>query len=867
MNWMSKLLHKPAAKPSPPAAPSPAAKPLPVIDCGALRQALAAAVDAEQVQQAARELGLALAAMQQAPLAEDPQATWLAAASQVADKALALAWMGSLADETCLGELAIQGRFAETRLAAVQRISDESVLERVAKASRDKDKRVYRSCAERLRQGQQAVADARRAALLLEGLQQLLAVIPLHLSHLLELEKGVLSLGEQTPLLADCRSLLEQAHIRLQQESLEQRELLARAAAAQALLAECTAGETLEPGQLEAWRAGADSLRQAQPELPAWLTTHAAAAKIEKLLQAIDSRLLQLTAEAESAQARAAAVAHQAELAVAAPIVAEPIAPPIVQAPSAPPPPKIDQVTVRQLLLALEAQLEQGQLAAAEAAELALSAALGSASLHGELESRQRQAQAQLGKLRSWAQWSTEQAREELIAAAEQLLTGEPSVDELAQVVPALREKWKQLNAHGATAKGQWERFDGPLKKAYAPVVLRQAEVAAQQAVARQFKEALCLEWEAATSSIVWESADYKAVDAQRQEILRRWRAAESAGFRNERALSKRFDKLLKSLEQGLGAMRERELARRQQLIAEAEALRELSDLGRAMTLAKALQGRWMEVAVPLGQKRSEEQKLWARFRAACNDVFVRRDAARAQQREQHQLQTKAMQGLLDDFAASLLEGDANAIKQSLTRFAADWKAARAKDRELADKLEPRARDLQSQAQLRSETLLQEKHNASFDLLAQKAALAAAVEAAALALESTEAQLALAKQTWDGLPRLAGKAEALLAQRLARAATVTAPDLARGHEARESLLLDLEMALGLPSPESYADARRRRQLQRLQSRFGAAPERSLTAEDLLLQWYATAAAADAALEERLALAKQALLQQTARKQR
>ena len=199
MNWMSKLLHKPAAQPRPPVAPSPAAKPLAVFDCGALRQVLAAAVDPQQIQQAARELGQALAAMQQAPLAEDPPSTWLAATAQVADKALALAWMGRLEDQRWLGELAIQGRFAEIRLAAVLRIADAAVLEQVAKASRDKDKRVYRLCAERLRQGQQAAADGQRAVVLLEAMQQLLAGVPLHLSRLLELEKDILSLGVQTP--------------------------------------------------------------------------------------------------------------------------------------------------------------------------------------------------------------------------------------------------------------------------------------------------------------------------------------------------------------------------------------------------------------------------------------------------------------------------------------------------------------------------------------------------------------------------------------------------------------------------------------------------------------------------------------------
>ena len=57
----------------------------------------------------------------------------------------------------------MQARSAEVRYAAARRIETSAWLEQVANASRDKDKRVYRHCADLLRQRREADTSARRA--------------------------------------------------------------------------------------------------------------------------------------------------------------------------------------------------------------------------------------------------------------------------------------------------------------------------------------------------------------------------------------------------------------------------------------------------------------------------------------------------------------------------------------------------------------------------------------------------------------------------------------------------------------------------------------------------------------------------------
>ena len=166
MKWISKLFKKPATKPSAHARSAPTAG----TGGGAGR------------------VNAAPTAATPAPQAGDPPDVWVAAICQAPDKALALAWAKNLSGDAWLAEVAMHARSAEVRFACAQRIETTALLEQVAQASRDKDKRVYRHCADLLRQRRQADASSRRALEIAGELHGLLAAAtPLPLSHLLDL--------------------------------------------------------------------------------------------------------------------------------------------------------------------------------------------------------------------------------------------------------------------------------------------------------------------------------------------------------------------------------------------------------------------------------------------------------------------------------------------------------------------------------------------------------------------------------------------------------------------------------------------------------------------------------------------------------
>jgi hypothetical protein len=745
-----------------------------------------------------------------------------------------------------------------------------------------------------LRQRRQLEASAKRAQEIAGELRGLLATAPLPHTRLAQLKKQLSALGEAGEPSLECDALMQQALDRLHQEAEARRGLQTGQTAATTLASECANAAWPWSEQIDGWRARLDSLRQAWTTLPSWLAGETGARVLGKTLHEIESRLATLADDDERVlsceqflAALDAGLPPDADTVAAWDALAKPqhpdarqalesrwqalnaIAPPVVVSkPAAPlepptprPQPRIDHAAVRGLLDTLEQAIREGHLADANATEKQIKTMLGGNSLPGALESRLHDLHVQLESLRGWARWGTGQVREKLIAAAGELFIGERDVEELALAISALREEWKRLNVHSPSTKAQWESFDATLEKAYQPVAAHRAAEAVRQGEVRVAKEALCDGWEAEAAGIVWEYADFKVIEARRAEMVKQWRAAPQAGFRDERGLRKRFDTLIGGLDARLDAARAAEDERREQLIAQAEALNAQPDLGRAMTEAKALQGRWNQQSTPVRLKRKDEEKLWQRFRAACNAVFERRDAQRAEQEVQRQEQAQSRQLLLDAFAATLAGADGNAIKHALIQFRSDWGASQPMARDPADRLEARANELRQQAQRRLDELRKEKHRERFELLAQKAALAERVEAAALAGAPVDAVLADATLAWNALPRLPGNGESLLAQRLAAASAITRELLAMGREAREALLLDLEIFLALPSPEACAAARRERQLERLQNCFGAASVQGAEPEELLTRCYATAAPADTAIERRMEVIVRQLAEQ------
>ncbi len=700
----------------------------------------------------------------EAPAPDDPPAVWAEAVCNAADKALASEWARRVVGDDLLAEVALRSRFADIRLAAARRISGKAVLKRVAEAS--KDKHVHRHCADMLRASRQEGTRARRSVELAASVRQLLETTPVAINHLLEIEKDLASLGKGGEETAECEALLTEARERVLQETQAQIEMRGLLASAETLLIAVRTAIDPAADQLGDWSAQHSILVEAASAAPRWLRSIPAARNFVTALEEIENRVIAFGDAIEHTifeEERKAAEAEKLAAAAAAKEAAKEASDAASNAPSGAPRKKIDHEAVQKLLAELEAQLEEGRVAEAEAHSRSIDKLLAGASPSGPLARRMQRARAQQARLAGWARWGTDQAREKLIHEAEALLQGEPDIAERARAVPLLRREWKNLDTHSGAPQPLWKKFDRALERAYKPVAEQRAIEAAAHEAARAAKAALLEAWEAWHAGLA--EPDLKAIETKREEITGQWRSSVRAGFREERQLRKRFDALVGKIDAQLDEARSKEFTRLKDLVAQAEALKDTTDLSGAMSAAKTLQRRWKEDVPAIRLRHGEDQKLWRRFRSACDAVFSRRDAEQAE-----------------------------------------------RDAQRAQREEERKTEIET-ARL-ADAKKKEKHAARFAEMAQKAAPIA-----------------------DAAPDL----------------------LERGRIERDALVLDLEIALELPTPEARAAARRTRNLTRLQERFSKGVSAPADPEAMVAKWYAIAAHPDEGQAARMAAVVDCLL--------
>ena len=711
-----------------------------------------------------------------------------------------LGMLRALDDEMALADIARNAKLWEVRLAAVQRVTDSALLERIAEATKHRDDRVYRYSYDLLRMRRRDAARGTQAALLAAGFRSLIESPPesrsLAAGRLRELEKALAELRTDGEVPQDVVELAASAHERVHAEMQALRELGAAAALAEALRAEIESADA--QADVAALRERLASLSGARP---AWLGGHPTAVALASSLERARERLDEIAPPLAQAPAPAPARKKEKEK----------------KREKKPAAPQWDEI--RGLLGKLEEHLGAGRLTEALEIEKQIAGRAASTPLPAGLDRQLKRHLAELARMRDWAKWGDDQGRNQLIEAAEALLThgkgGEPlDVEALAASVRTLRDDWKKRDATRPASKAQWERFDAILTRAFKPVVEFRAKRAAEEKAAAQARAALCEELEGWLASPESAAAPFREVEAKRSDLGRRVRALPFPGTQAERALRKRLDKIFKALDTRLGAARGAETGRREELIAKAEALKD-APLADAMKSAIALQKTWQEThGAHLGRK--DEQALWARFHAATNAVFARRDEQRSKQKEER------------------ARRDA----------------------------EHRQRDEKREAVRRAVAQKHETHRGRFERLAARSGLIERLEAAAAAGAVPQELLTEIEAAWKALPPLGMEGEKALQARLTAAPRATVAQLEKGRAERESLLLDLEVALGVPSPDAVAAQRRERQLKALQERFksrGTAPAEP--PEATVARWYSIAAPAVATQAARITAIVSALLLQ------
>lgn len=256
---------------------------------------------------------------------------------------------------------------------------------------------------------------------------------------------------------------------------------------------------------------------------------------------------------------------------------------------------------------------------------------------HGRWLSEQwaEQAHQQLlaaGDTQGWQPALADEQRQTLIAQMQSLLQrpegqtlgGRKLQEQLRQA----RQEWRQIDQSAAPNHGLWKQFDAACTTVYQQVQQwlerRRAETGDQKAQRLALLEELKA-W--AQTQIQAQAADWKESAHALRQFSQRWRDAGHLPDKLFAELQTQWRQAMQEAEAPLRAAQKANIALRQELIAQAKALAEGTEL--QVDTIKALQQRWQEQAQAVPLERKQEQKLWEAFRQPIDSLFSRNPAPR----------------------------------------------------------------------------------------------------------------------------------------------------------------------------------------------------------------------------------------------
>ncbi|MDF2445207.1 MAG: hypothetical protein K0S46_443 [Moraxellaceae bacterium] len=721
-----------------------------------------------------------------------------------------LAAIAQLNDEMFLDDIARHSSIARLRLAAAERIATPAILEALAEASKQKDKNVYKAIRARLDESSQQQKEARalqdRRESLCEAMEHHArsALNPLYTAKAESLRQQWQD--AQGPEDAALAERFETAF------ALAWRQISEIAAAAQREADSAQAREEMQQAvatldaTLQAWRGQDDfdlpslaatrktqRLRwelaiglQAAPE-PLARRYGELDAQLDRLEQMLvqwqqDSLVVEATlarlpqsdgAEREQTlQALLQTLEVYREFGVALPALLLQVPAPDKGAgkPSNAPPAdaaekSAQQEKLRSKLDILAASIKAGHTRDASKQLRKAQEFAREQHLH---DSRLGELAAQLQELKSWAGFAVQPKKEALISRMQALAAHEMDPDDKADAIHALQEEWKTLGVADATVEQPlWEQFKAAGDAAFEPC---RAHFAAQRELRQQNLEkrsALCQQLEeylAALPAPAEPGMDWKKHEAILRTARKEWQQLHPSDRHRTRPVQERFNSVLEALEKRLHEVQSRHEAQKRELIQRTRALLEAPDLRAACTEARQFQQDWKAI----GQAHAKvDHRLWQEFRAACDALFGKRDEAVKSRQESFNASVQRAEELIAACEA-LVAGETRAMPSAAAELETAFQAL-ALPRENSQALKQRfqtARQRVDQAcRQQQECERREKQDNVVRAWEQKATPA------------------------DGTASKAGQ-----------------------------LLLDLEILLEIPSPTPLQDARRERQMQRLQAR-------------------------------------------------
>ena len=273
------------------------------------------------------------------------------------------------------------------------------------------------------------------------------------------------------------------------------------------------------------------------------------------------------------------------------------------------------------------------------------------------------------------------EAKEKFCEAAEKLAESENVIAAFAEL-QKLHEQWKEF---GPVAKefreSIWARFQAAtsvINKKYQAHFEEQKE---KQKENLDAKTALCEELEAIVAREITTGAQWSAASKEVMALQEKWRSIGFATRKDNQKIYDRFragcDTFFARKKEFYGQFKDEmevNLAKKEELIQKAEALKDSTEWKKTTEAFIELQKQWKEIGA-VSRKKSDA--LWKRFRAACDTFFEARDKNAGEAGgSNYYANLKAKRALIEEIKDFTPSEDEAANQEAAAKFAADWQAA-----------------------------------------------------------------------------------------------------------------------------------------------------------------------------------------------
>lgn len=192
------------------------------------------------------------------------------------------------------------------------------------------------------------------------------------------------------------------------------------------------------------------------------------------------------------------------------------------------------------------------------------------------------------------------------------------------------------------------------------------------------------------------ESTGWKTAGDRLKEILGEWKTVRGVDRKTDGELWKRFAAARDGFTRrrgahfaSLDAQRKQAQSVKEELVVEAEKLKDSTEWANTAGQLKELMNQWR--AAPRASKEAE-QRLWERFRAAQDAFFTRRSEVFSARDNEQRANLERKQALLAEAEALDIDGDPKGAQARLRGIQAQWHEAGRVPREAAGGLERRLR-------------------------------------------------------------------------------------------------------------------------------------------------------------------------------